>query len=148
MNRIEKTQRVFGYTLLLGNKLQLFGDSVMEEFSLKQWFLLIMINEMPMDSPSVNQISKFMGTTRQNIRKMLVILEKKGYIDMQPSEKDARAFCVTLTDKAKNYIDTHEKWNEELLELLFQGISERELEVFMKVSEKLFQNLEEVSSDE
>ncbi len=148
MNRINKAQRVFGYILLLGNKLQLFGDSLMEDFSLKQWFLLIMIKEMPMDSPSVNQIAEFTGTSRQNIRKMLAILERKEYINMKPSETDTRALCITLTNKTKNYMDTHEKWGEQLTERLFCEVSEKELDVFMRVSERLFQNIEEASVNE
>ncbi len=148
MNRIEKAQRVFGYTLLFGNKLQLFGDSLLSDFSLKQWFVLVMIQEMSMDSPSVNQIAEVMGTSRQNIRKMLSILERKGYVDMKPSLTDSRALSITLTDKTKNFMDSNKKWAEQITERLFQGVSEEELEVCMSVSEKLLKNMEGTSTNE
>lgn len=148
MNRIEKAQRVFGYTLLLGNKLQMFGDSLMEDFTLKQWFLLIMIQNMEMESPSVNQIAEAMGTSRQNIRKMLSILERKGYVAMKTSETDSRALSVILTEKTKSFMESHEKWGEQIMENMFQDISEEELEVCMRVSEKIFQNIEEAASNE
>ena len=68
---------LFGSIFLLSNKLQALGDGYLKEITLKQWLLLIMIQTINKEQPSVTEVAAFMGSTRQNVRKMLEALEKK-----------------------------------------------------------------------
>lgn len=54
-----------------------------------QWFLVIMISKMEIEEKSLNSIAEFVGTSRQNIKKMLISLENKGYVRVLKSEFDA-----------------------------------------------------------
>lgn len=79
---------------------------------------------------------------------MLTILESKGYVTMMPSPKDARALSVTLTNKTKDFMDSHENMGEELITRLYEGVSEEDLEVYEKVCNQLFDNIERMNIHE
>ncbi|MGN1456880.1 MAG: MarR family winged helix-turn-helix transcriptional regulator [Acutalibacteraceae bacterium] len=103
MDRTEKEEYIIGCISLLSNQLTQFGDSILPDITFKQWFLLMMISKMDLEEKNINSISEFVGTSRQNVKKMLTSLEKKGYIVSDKSKLDARSLKVTLTDKAYQY---------------------------------------------
>lgn len=142
MTKTEKKQTVFAYILLIANKLQIFGDSIMKEFTLKQWFLMLMITKMDTLEPSIKQIADFTGSTRQNVKKMLESMEKKGYIKMEPSQEDARALSVIVTQKAYEYLKKHKADGENLVNLIFNGVDEKKLDVVIDMSDQIFVNLQ------
>ena len=74
---IPAREYLFGSIFLLANRLQTLGNGYLEEVTLKQWLLLIMIHVMDKEQPSVTEVADFMGSTRQNVRKMLEVLEGK-----------------------------------------------------------------------
>lgn len=142
MNRTEKEQIVFGNILLLSNKLQILGDNILPELTLKQWFLLIVMSKLENKSPSVNDIAEIMGSTRQNIKKILLPLESKGFVEISKSEKDSRALSIALTKKAYHYFNDMEQLAEINTNKLFRAISDNELDTFHKVLEELFFSVE------
>lgn len=135
-------QKMFGYTLILANKIQSMGDGLIKEFSLKQWFLLITVKNMPGESPNVNEIAEVSGTSRQNVRKMLEILSRKGYVSLGASRSDARALTVSLTQRAVEYLSQNERYGEELTEKLFCGIDDASIWNTLEVYEKMLENIE------
>lgn len=68
------------------------------------------------------EIAKVIGTSRQNVRKMISILENKGMVKLQPSKTDQRAVYVTLTQKCLDYFTSKENAGNMLLDTLFSGI--------------------------
>ena len=127
MDRTEVKQFIFGSILLISNKMQIWGDRIIPDLTLKQWFLLILINNMEKTEPTINEISHYSGTTRQNIKRMLEQLEEKKYIRIKKSKTDARALNVSLLKKTIDYFKDHEKMAEEILNQIFSGITDEEL---------------------
>ena len=99
MDMIEKEEYIIGSISLISNKITLFGDTILQDITFKQWFLLLMISKMKIQDKNINSIAEFVGTTRQNTKKMLVSLESKGYVNIKKSKSDARALNVELTKK-------------------------------------------------
>ena len=97
MDRTSREGHVFGSILLLANKLQSWGDGLFDELTLKQWFLLLMISKIKIQNPTIKEIADFTRTSRQNTKKMLEQLEKKGFVHINQSEVDARALNVSLS---------------------------------------------------
>lgn len=139
---IPTKEYLFGSFFLLANRLQVMGDGVLEEITLKQWLLLVMIFNMDKNKPSVSEIAEFMGSTRQNVRKMLDTLATKGYVTLSVSEQDRRSLAVSLTDKALFFFREFESMGSEFLEGLFAGIEPALLEATRYTFEALFNNLE------
>lgn len=128
MTEREKQQFIFGIIFLLANKLQLLGDKVTGEITLKQWFLLNILTQMSEEFPNYNDIAGAVGTSRQNVSKMISALNKKGMVELKPSETDQRAIYVRLTQKTFEYFQSKDDAGNLLLDRLFEGFSNEEIE--------------------
>jgi len=136
VNRLNHEAYVFGMFLLLANKLQIWGDSILEDITLKQWFLLMLISKMA-QKPTIKQIADFSGTSRQNTKKMLEQLAKKNYVRISKSKTDDRALNVVLTKKTYSYFADNEKKTNDSLRTLFTEIHDDELVITKKTLEKI-----------
>ena len=128
MERTAKSQYIIGCISLLSNRLTQFGDDFLPDLSFKQWFLLMMISKMGTDEININSIAEFVGTSRQNVKKMLVPLSDKGYVTMQKSTTDARALSILLTKKAKTYLTKNADLADQKTEKLFADFIRASLE--------------------
>ncbi len=142
MNDKENQQYIFGYIFLLANKLQMLGDQLTEEITLKQWFLLNMIRNMENRFPNFNDIAEVMGTTRQNVSKTISVLEKKGMVNLHPSPRDQRSIYVELTEESLKYFQDKEDIGNLFLDRIFSGIDEKEIERTMSVLMQMMKNAE------
>jgi DNA-binding MarR family transcriptional regulator len=137
MDRTAIEEYVFGSILLLSNKIQVWGDNIISDLTLKQWFLLILISKMENKNPTLNEISEFTGTSRQNVKKMLEHLDEKKYLKIKKSKTDARALNVSLLKKTYDYFDDNETKGAEAVNSLFSEITNEELNITCKTLEKL-----------
>ncbi|WP_315118268.1 transcriptional regulator, SarA/Rot family [uncultured Clostridium sp.] len=147
MGKTEKQEIIFGSILLLSNKLQTLGDQVLPELTLKQWFLLIVMTKMEEDDATVNEIAKYMGSSRQNIKKMLLSLEKKGFVSIKKSNIDARALSVSLTPQAQDVLNEIEQYSLNNIARVFENITETELDAVVEVIKKMNENIEKFQSE-
>lgn len=141
--RTGKENFVLGAISLVSNELNTFGEDCLEEITFKQWFLLMMISKMEKGEKSVNLIADFTGTSRQNVKKMLTPLEKKGFVSITGSENDGRALSVELTDKTYKYFFDHDGRIAKATERLFSAFSDAELDLFAMSFKKLITALDE-----
>jgi len=137
MNRTEIEEYVFGSILLLANKMQIWGDKILEDLTLKQWFLLMLISKMKKINPTINEVSEFTGTSRQNVKKMLEQLEENNYLKINKSKTDARALNVSLLRKTYDYFAENEKKCTIAVNNLFSDITDDELSFTTKTFDKL-----------
>jgi len=137
MTRTEIVEYVFGSILLLANKMQIWGDNILEDLTLKQWFLLMLISKMKKTNPTINEVSEFTGTSRQNVKKMLEQLEEKKYVKIIKSKMDARALNVSLLRKTYDYFSENEKKCTIAVNNLFSDITDDELATTGKTFDKL-----------
>lgn len=80
---------------------------------------------------------------RSTASEMLKTMEKKGYIERVTDTNDTRLKRIIVTDKAKE-LNKETKANlEKLQKRLTKGISDKELEMFWVVLEKISDNAEE-----
>jgi DNA-binding MarR family transcriptional regulator len=142
MDRIERSEYFFGNVLLLANKLQIWGDTLVEDVTFKQLFLLLLISKMETKEPTVTELANFAGTSRQNVKKMLESLKSKGYVYLDRSESDTRALNIRLTDKALDYFLANTEKAANAVAELFSDVSEEELSAAVIVADKLLTVLE------
>ena len=82
-----------------------------------------------------------MGSSHQNVKQMLLKLEKLGYVEFVPDEQDKRKQRIVTTDKTRRFNQEHDKSSEEFMPQLFSGISEQELGVTIQTISKLDEQL-------
>lgn len=118
---------IFGAIFALSNRLQILGDSINPGMTIKQWLFLAVISKCDSDNPTLSEIAAMMGCSHQNVKKMAVILEKNGFINMQKDSKDARITRVYLTAYCGKYFEQHSRQDIEFLDKLFNGFSPKDI---------------------
>ena len=141
MDDIMLKQKIFGMIFILSNKLQILGDDITGDVTLKQWFLINGIHNSNREL-NYNELSDLMGTTRQNIAKMVSALKKKGMVEVKPSKTDSRSVNIHLTNKSKEYFNTKEEMGNYLLGNIFMGLDKEELQDLVNNLEKVMINTE------
>jgi DNA-binding MarR family transcriptional regulator len=120
MDNINEKAHIFGSIFIIANRLQVLGDKFDKNITIKQWLLLIGILKSNTTSPTVSEVASFIGNSRQNVKKMALILEKKGFIRFEKDPKDARILRVSLTDKCEAYFKKRENRELDFFEKLYE----------------------------
>lgn len=147
-DREQYEQFVIGAISILSNRFNRFADSLHTDITFKQWYLMMMISRMDEDPKNVRDIAEYTGTTRQNVKKMLSALDKKGYVTCERSSVDGRALDVELTKKAQAYFDVTGAVAEKKIDELFEPISNAELNTIVASIQKLMECLDAVEEAE
>ena len=74
-----RVQAIFSSIFILQNRMQTAGEKLQTEIFLKQWLLLAMTACCP-EPRTLTNIGNLMGCSRQNIKKLALTLEKKGFV--------------------------------------------------------------------
>lgn len=127
---------------LLANQIAAQGDTVLSDITYRQWFLLTVIAKMSAKEKHVQEIADRIGTSRQNVKKMLETLETNGYVKMEPSAKDKRALSVKLTAKAKRHLKEETSLIADWTRSLFEIYEDDEVKQLLFLLAKLIDSLE------
>lgn len=140
-----KRYLLFGGTFVLANKLQLVGDKLVDGFSTKQWFLLRNILDLHREPPpTITQIAHSMDSTRQNIAKMLLSLEREGLVIIEDSDLDHRSRSVRVTETGLAHAKQTAENAQDFLTRLYDGIQPEELDAAGRVMIKMVENLQKM----
>ena len=88
------------------------------------------------------EIEKEFGLRPPTATELLRTLEGKGLIVRVPEENDARYKRIVFQDKAAGIKDALRTEIEESEALLLRGISKEEKEIFLRVAQKMLENLD------
>jgi DNA-binding MarR family transcriptional regulator len=146
MNTLDKQKYVYGSLFLLANRLQVIGDQYLgkDDITTKQWFLSIMIGQFGDNSPTLSEVSKLMGSSRQNVKQLALKLEEKGFLKIRKDEQDSRALRLKLTDKSREFWRNRKKQDNEYIENLFKDLDTEEIDAIYKGFGKLFEKIEDL----
>lgn len=142
MKKSELEQIVFKNIFLVSNRVQAKGDQISNELTLKQWVLLLLLLKNKMKEPTINDLAEAMKVTRQSVKKMVTILEKKEYLLVEKSSRDSRALCLSPTKKAYDFFKENKDLGKEILNSMFKGIEVKELTLFLDILQRMLLNLE------
>ncbi len=86
-------------------------------------------------------IEEAFSVRRSTVSRVVTLMEQKGLVERRGVDSDARLKKLVLTDKA---MEIHRTIEAELLELevaLSDGISEEDMETFLRVANKMKENI-------
>ncbi len=138
---------IFGTLFLLSNKLQTIGDSLFQEITTKQWFITMVLNILSDKEPTLNELSEAAGTSRQNVKQIILKLEKKGFVTLKKDELDSRKFRIKLTPACYEFYQSTSEKSSNFMEKLFDGLDPQTLKTTSEALLKLVSNLEEMEND-
>ena len=91
---IESSYFLLGLLSAFENRFQAMADSTMKEISWKQFFVIICIN-LCKKAPTVKELAEIMGSSHQNVKQILLKLEKKGFVSISVDEQDKSCLLYT-----------------------------------------------------
>ena len=138
---------LFGLFFAFNNRLQAVGDMFYDEITCKQFFLIACMNLYQEEAPTANELAKTMGMTRQNVKEILLSLEKKEMIYFGQDEKDKRKRPEYLTEKTKQIAGKYIQKETEFMKRLYDGVSEEEAKIVYNLISKIEDNLKNIEED-
>ena len=137
---------LLGLLSAFDNRFHNTADKNMEEISWKQFFALICVNLCP-NSPTVKELAEIMGSSHQNVKQILLKLEKKGFVEIKPDENDKRKQRIVLTDHCREFCSKNDTMSADIMKRLFWGISEEQLQTTIRTIIQIEENLLHVEGE-
>lgn len=144
---IELSYFLLGLLSAFENRFQAVADSTMKEISWKQFFSIICIN-LCKDKPTVKELADIMGSSHQNVKQILLKLEKKGFVSISVDENDKRKQRIELTDYCRDFCSKNDEMATNIMKKMFAGVSEEQLQVTIQTIIQIENNLKEIREDE
>ena len=140
---IESSYFLLGLLSAFENRFQAVADSAMQEISWKQFFAIICIN-LCKEKPTVKELSEIMGSSHQNVKQILLKLEKKGFVQITVDEKDKRKQRIELTDYCRGFCAKNDEMSANIMKKMFAGVSEEQLQMTIQTIIQIEDNLKEI----
>ncbi len=140
---IELSYFLIGLLSAFENRFQAVADAEMKELSWKQFFTMICVN-LCKEAPTVKELAEIMGSSHQNVKQILLKLEKKGFVSVEEDAEDRRKQRIRLTQYAAQFCAQNDDRSMQLLQKMFQGVSEEQLQITIQTLLQLESNLKEL----
>lgn len=144
---IELSYFLLGLLSAFENRFQAVADGTMKEISWKQFFAIICVN-LCKDSPTVKELAEIMGSSHQNVKQILLKLEKKGFVSIIVDEKDKRKQRIYLTNYCSQFCSENDEITANIMKKMFAGVSEEQLQVTIQTIIQIEDNLKEIAEYE
>jgi DNA-binding MarR family transcriptional regulator len=145
MDELNKQAYIFGSIFTLANRLQILGDKIDDKITVKQWLLLASITKHN-HAPTISEVSNMIGNSRQNVKKMAIILEREGFLTLTKDKSDARIIRIQLTETCMKHFKNREEIELTFIRDLFQGIDSKLLASLYEGIGKLSINIKEMEN--
>ena len=122
------------------NRFQTVADSFFEEITWKQFFAIICIN-LCRESPTINELSEVMASSHQNVKQILLKLEKKGFVEMITDEKDRRKQRIVTTEKCNDFCKRNDRASEIKMNQMYEGVTDEQIVTTIQTILKMERNL-------
>ena len=139
----------FGFIFLLSQRFEYITDQVLagDNLTTKQLLALIAIEQGFEGPPSISQVAEVLSTTHQNVKKLALQLEKKGFIEIYKDEQDRRRSLLKTTQKNRDYWDSRAAEHLEAIQKLFSSLSNEEIRKFAILLNKLLEGVDVIHRD-
>ena len=137
---------LLGLLSAFDNRYQAAADAFFKEITWKQFFAIICIRLFK-ESPTLNELSDVMGSSHQNVKQILIKLEKKGFITTFTDEKDKRKQRIMITDACMAFCERNDNEGNQsqyIIGRIFEGIDEKALITTIETIMTMERNLSKI----
>ena len=144
---IPSSYYLIGLLSAFENRFQAMADSMMQEISWKQFFAIICIN-MCKEPPTLSELSDILGSSHQNVKQILLKLEKKDFIRFEQDEEDKRKQRIVLTKSCRKFCEKNDDMSQKTMMGMFEGIPEKDIKTTINTIITIEKNLKGLSENE
>jgi DNA-binding MarR family transcriptional regulator len=138
---------VYGMLFAVSNRIQTFGDEQFKDITMKQHFMMIVLELYGKEAPTLSELADAVGCSYQNIKRMAASLEKNNYVTIVEGEKDKRKRHIVMTEKFHKMGESEREMTQAFMEGLYSGISEAELGCVTNVLKKMEDNIKNMGGN-
>lgn len=131
---------LLGLLSAFDNRYQAAAGAFFREITWKQFFAIICIN-LCKEPPTLNDLSEVMGSSHQNVKQILLKLEKRGFVTLEADEIDKRKQRILITDSCREYCQKNDEQSRKIIQQIFEGINEDDLSVTIRTIMKMERNV-------
>lgn len=142
-NGIDSSYFLLGLLSAFDNRFQATADKLIGEISWKQFFAIICIN-LCKEKPTIKELAEIMGSSHQNVKQILLKLEKKGFVNISIDGEDKRKQRVNLTEKCIKFCNDNDEKSDRVMRAMFKGIPEKQLLITINTIMQLEDNLKAI----
>lgn len=117
---------LLGLLSAFDNRYQAGADRLFKEITWKQFFAIICIG-ICKENPTISELSEVMGSSHQNVKQILLKLEKQGFVKMGADKEDRRKQRVFITKECEAFCNGNAKESEKAIKKIFEGIDEKNI---------------------
>lgn len=133
----KQCKAIFNTLFIVTNKLQTTFDQHIPDITLKQFMLLTLIKQS--SQPLIlTQLGELLGCSRQNVKKLATILEKKGFVKIKSNQFKTKGVLIEPTKKMKDYFNNDFVKFEAELKYLFANYTKEEINQLFILMMKLY----------
>ncbi|MDE6760493.1 MAG: MarR family transcriptional regulator [Lachnospiraceae bacterium] len=140
---IELSYFLLGLLSAFDNRFQAMADKTMGEISWKQFFAIICIN-LCKENPTIKELAEILGSSHQNVKQILLKLEKKGFVNIYADAEDRRKQRIELTDYCRDFCEKNDEMSTKIMTKMFEGISPEQLQLTIHTIIQIDNNLKEI----
>ena len=137
----EHKGKIFASLFIIANRLQVLGDRLDPDVTVKQWLLIAIMYKSQPRIFSVKEIAGIIGVSHQNVMQMVRTLEKKGFVQISIDDSDRRFKRIGLTARCQEYFAGREDRELAFLHDLFDGFSADDLRHFTALIDQFISNI-------
>lgn len=117
---------VFGSLFVVANRLETLLDRAFAAYGItsKQWLLLVTIESLFAEPPTVSQVAAAMGSSHQNVKQIANNLERSGFLKLEKDARDARTTRLILTENSFAFANETRQAGEQFMQEAFTGVSD------------------------
>ncbi len=143
---IESSYFLLGLLSAFDNRFQAMADRQMKEISWKQFFAIICIN-LCRTPPTIKELAEIIGTSHQNVKQLLLKLEKKDFVQITSDPEDRRKQRVLLTPHCMEYCSRNDEMSARIMTAMFKGIPEEQLRTTIHTIIQIEENIKKIEGE-
>ncbi len=132
---------IYGMLFSISNRIQTLGDTRFEDITMKQHFMMIVLDMLGESPPSLKEMAEIIGCSYQNVKRMAVALEKNGYLSIVTDFTDKRRLLLKSTGRFQQLAEVKRKATDEFMDMMYRGIPEENLKIVLQTLMQMEQNL-------
>ncbi len=149
MSLLKKKADVFGQIFFAANLLQTISDRTFreEELTTKQWMLLAAVERAFDEAPGIKELARVMGSSHQNIKQIVLKLQRAGFVNLVQDENDKRISRVYLTDKVNAVFSKRHEKDAKFINDLFEAFTENEIDNMFNYMNRIIDKVQALEAD-
>ncbi len=135
-------QFLIGSMNLVSNKINQICSEALIHITFKQWLMLVMMSRMEEEENTLQDVADFCGSSRQNTRRILGVLEERGYCKLTPSKTDARTLLVKITSQGRDIARKESGVVADVISPIFGDLTPEEMNTLVHAMQKVLNKLD------